>query len=95
MGSTKVVSAPRSQASLSCSSPKSAMSLKVPPSAATNRLSTSWIAWFTSWWLAGPDSYRWSRNDSTSADSRISHALSSPLPMAPCDCPVPPRAPYP
>lgn len=27
--------------------------------------------WFTSWWLAGSDSYRSSRNDSTSAVSRI------------------------
>jgi hypothetical protein len=34
---------PINQASLSCSSPKSAMSLRVPPRAATNLLSTSWV----------------------------------------------------
>jgi hypothetical protein len=34
---------PPCQARLGCSSPKSAMSLRVPPSAATNRLNTSWF----------------------------------------------------
>jgi hypothetical protein len=89
MGSTQVVSAPRSQASLSCSSPKSATSLSVPPRAATNRVSTSWIAWFTSWWLAGR-----TRTDGRGT-TRPQRIAGSPTPyrlppMAPCDCPVPP-----
>jgi hypothetical protein len=32
------------------------------------------MAWFTSWWLAGSDSYSSSRKASTSGVSRISHS---------------------
>ena len=47
------------------------------PSAGPLRSRTK-MAWFTSWWLAGSESYSLSRNASTSAVSRISHSTRLP-----------------